>query len=192
MGSLQRQVAFFFSSVSTCLSARKGLGEFDLTRPVLHMLHDNVFLFVYIVSHVCESKGMSTSSCMFNFLRKKKSGYWSKQQSHSHRKVTRFDMKWCRFLLFSEYWIRPHCNNKQLKTQRNSLVPGLFRPVQTGLISFHRFSFFVSFSGFQYTNMYGLYMHWPPSTFACKCDVHRTFSFYCATNRDYILSQVDI
>ena len=23
--------------------------------------------------------------------------------------------------------------------------------------------------------MYGLYMHWPPSTFACKCGVHRIF-----------------
>ena len=26
--------------------------------------------------------------------------------------------------------------------------------------------------------IYCLYMHWPTSTFACKCDVHRIFSFY--------------
>ncbi len=25
--------------------------------------------------------------------------------------------------------------------------------------------------------MYGLYMHWPTSTFACKCDTRRIFLF---------------
>ena len=40
----------------------------------------------------------------------------------------------------------------------------------------------------QLTVMYGLYMHWPSSTFACKCDVHRillkdvsaSLPYYCA------------
>ena len=65
----------------------------------------------------------------------------------------------------------------------------LIRPVQTGLISFHRVCFFVSLflcffvSVLQWMTLQvikpsvnSVYkVHWPESTFACKCDVHRIF-----------------